>query len=537
MKHTYALSSSKLFSVLDVFSDYILTERYLNLFHGKVHRTVQTFDEPSVILINSSNLGFNLGEPSTRECDLFKNGTVDLVFACYEQHFWFGFMTLFFVYLPSINVISSLYGPKTAVISSVFWGLFGLIVVSLTGSELGIFLLTQPLLGIGMMISTIRCCGKDSVKLTFCMRMKILIPRILLYPILIPVTPFISILIKFLCVFKPENTIIKNQHRTCSRAESMLESTPQLMLQMYIVLVTLAPTNLQLFAILTSSISICVPNIEKYLVSKKMEFDLKSILKNVHIFSTASFFRALTFSVTVVVFSWYAPILYFLFWLSLFFWLLVAMIISRRNPYRRLKDIAECMFLSWFTLTNLQNTKTAAICRLVSSIYQTVYFTFPLLFAKDFISFNLSPEEDDGVWDDIINYWKNLPILEISNSWKLNFITKFTVILGWMSLIFDLLTALLKSVDWKSLSLGPLNCFVQCFVDPMDENTVFLDRSIFQKGWKYICHCYKKDEHDDSDEKKAYLEEHLKSRDQIQNPTDLSNDSNIMLTQRRNNIV
>ena len=90
----HALSLLSFFSVLDLFSDYILTGEYLNIFEKKVLRTVQSFDDPSVTLINSSNPGYNFGKPAVRYCDLISyntttNGTLDLTFACFEAHYLF----------------------------------------------------------------------------------------------------------------------------------------------------------------------------------------------------------------------------------------------------------------------------------------------------------------------------------------------------------------------------------------------------------------------------------------------------------------
>ena len=35
-------------------------------------------------------------------------------FLCEELHPWFAILTLLFIYLPSVNVLATLYGPKTA---------------------------------------------------------------------------------------------------------------------------------------------------------------------------------------------------------------------------------------------------------------------------------------------------------------------------------------------------------------------------------------------------------------------------------------
>ena len=44
-------------------------------------------------------------------------------YVCVRYHYWFAILTLLFIYLPSVNVIATLYGPKTAGIVAYFKGL------------------------------------------------------------------------------------------------------------------------------------------------------------------------------------------------------------------------------------------------------------------------------------------------------------------------------------------------------------------------------------------------------------------------------
>ena len=64
------------------------------------------------------------------------------------------------------------------------------------------------------------------------------IGKILLFPILVAFSPAIFILIKLLAAFKNKNKLIVHQNRWCLTGESVLEATPQLCLQLYIVLRT-----------------------------------------------------------------------------------------------------------------------------------------------------------------------------------------------------------------------------------------------------------------------------------------------------------
>ena len=45
-------------------------------------------------------------------CTLY-NSTSDVCEKYFEKNYWFGILTLSFIYLPSVNVVTSLYGPET----------------------------------------------------------------------------------------------------------------------------------------------------------------------------------------------------------------------------------------------------------------------------------------------------------------------------------------------------------------------------------------------------------------------------------------
>ena len=117
-----------------------------------------------------------------------------------------------------------------------------------------------------------------------------LIHHIMFIP-LVFFSPAIFIVIKFMAIFKSENTLLQSQATYGSRGEGILEADPQLGLQMYIVLLSLAPTKKQVLSILTSAATLSLPNIENFVTARGGEFGFKPIVKNIWIFFPASLFK------------------------------------------------------------------------------------------------------------------------------------------------------------------------------------------------------------------------------------------------------
>ena len=102
----------------------------------------------------------------------------------------------------------------------------------------------------------------------------------ILFPLFLPASPFIFVIIKFLGVVKPKNEWLKKQSMVAGKAEAILEAAPQLGLQIYIALLTMKPSLNQKLSILTSAATISLPIIETYVSSRGMDFGFKSIMQN-----------------------------------------------------------------------------------------------------------------------------------------------------------------------------------------------------------------------------------------------------------------
>ena len=94
--------------------------------------------------------------------------------------------------------------------------------------------------------------------------------KILIAPLLLPISPVIGLFIKLQAVMKRDNELIQNQKKICSRGECSLEATPQLCLQMYITLFTLSADWKQIFSMITSGLKISFEHTTNFLEIKQL---------------------------------------------------------------------------------------------------------------------------------------------------------------------------------------------------------------------------------------------------------------------------
>jgi len=204
-----------------------------------------------------------------------------------------------------------------------------------------------------------------------------------------------------------------------------------------------------LFSIITSALSLSIPNIEHYVTSQLDEkkdkneetFGLKSILENIGIFLPASLFKLFAVSIIVVFFKdnfilnmLYCLVLMFCSAITAYFYNL-----GKENDV--LGQLFDCGGLSWLTITNLDRGKAAALFRLVSTLFWTISYTIILLVILgicDTDPTNVSID-DKGVSD---FYWSELALVQHITT--LNILLISTICLGWGSMVLDVITAAVK---------------------------------------------------------------------------------------------
>ena len=94
---------------MDIVSDILLFATYLE--SATANKTVPMQNDSSVLNITG------------RTCTFVEEYDDSYKFSCDERNPMFAALTLLFIYSPSLNVLATLYGPRTAGILGAVWGL------------------------------------------------------------------------------------------------------------------------------------------------------------------------------------------------------------------------------------------------------------------------------------------------------------------------------------------------------------------------------------------------------------------------------
>ncbi len=204
--------------------------------------------------------------------------------------------------------------------------------------------------------------------------------------------------------------------------------------------------------------------LDSFQLTSKDKFGPMSILKNIAVFAPASLFRVLAFSITIVFFkSWAWPIIFgYIAVLAIFLFITIRCCIGSW-PLKASQEMLEACLMSLLTITNLGRGKTAALCRLVSTLHWTIghTITFTVILAIC--------NNDPGI---IIVDWSRFPLVQ--NLTTLNILLGSSLCLGWLSLVLDVITAAVK------------NHYKDKNSDTEDqEEASFWDGAILLEGLKY----------------------------------------------------
>ena len=383
-----------------------------------------------------------LGEIPTLTCTP-TNSTSDgqEKFVCVRYNYIFEILTLLFIYLPSVNVIATLYGPfKVGIIGTVV-GLVilvpGVIMSIITGSVpsnpgLAFAAWSMLLFGCGIGITgfiNLTANGEEQGDV------KVDIYHILLFIPLFACSPVIFIFIKMVAIIKGSNEFIQSQATYGSRGEAILEAAPQFALQLYIILLSMSATEKQWTSVITSAATLALPCIEKYCSERDKKFGFKPIIKNVLVLLPAAMFKVLPVSILSVFFNGMTI-------------LLVIMICALEAaalgilhyfydiPFQ-LSQFAECICLSCLTVASLGQSKTAAVYRLWSTLYITIFYS--LLLGIIMVICKVDPSAGYVV---DVGHWSDLEL--VKEPFFMNLLLGGTIGLGWISFLLDFILAWCK---------------------------------------------------------------------------------------------
>ena len=216
-----------------------------------------------------------------------------------------------------------------------------------------------------------------------------------------------------------------------SRGEVILESTPQMCLQLYIILTILSASWSQWFSICTSTASIIFSLLDKFMSfnqeSEKMKDKIKEGVKLSLIFLTNALFRILS---VVVMFLFFRGVSVFIIAGSVLILVISWFIMMCFNIDVGGGQVQEYWFLTWLTITNLHNTPADRFLRTLGFYYN---LTLNLILLITVLILN---SVTDDVWTPGAGYWRDLAIVQ--ESFYLHLTVGVTLGCGLMSLVLDL---------------------------------------------------------------------------------------------------
>ena len=373
------------------------------------------------------------------------------LFSCWEYDPFYGILTLLFISLPTPFILSSIIGTIAGGYYGAVWG----ILIGLSGYFLrdeddgtgGILTLFLLVFGFGFFfIGLIRnSTGYQKRDASTESRMEFFKRRVghvkkvwhifFIYPFLVLVAPFIFLSINLQALLRPDNAFIKEQAKLSCLGESVLEATPQFCLQLYVVLSTWNATWLQLSSITTSVITLSLANLDKFLLhNKNIELGLNiDTVKYFPIMFLNSAFRIVTIALLATIFHINSLLIFVNIWA-------VAGIIfygtykcSGKMKMEKESEVVECMALSFYTMTNLDNTKAARLFRKLSTYFYVIVYSLMMV---SMVLGTLNKEEYPELMDlmDLIPYQ--------------NIFLSVTISIGLLSLILDWIYA---RVGWESV--------------------------------------------------------------------------------------
>ena len=362
-------------SVLDIVCDLILFFDYLL---GEEDLTAYALSNDTSAMEDQTNR--ILGNLTIRSCRIINTtcSEEDLMISCKKRDPWFAILTLFFIYTPCVNVIGTLYGPKKAGIVGIVEGIFMLIVGAILGI-IGYFLPSPVAAIVGWFVIFL---GLVVLGLGLCMCLFVFgfaCPSVFHFCLFIPLmilSPAIFIFIKLLALFEAKNMFIQSQSTHMSRGEAIFEAAPQLCVQVSVAMLTLDPSPQQIVSIITSVVTLSLPNIENYVTARGGEFGFGSIVKNIAVFLPASLFKVLSFSIICVFFRAYA-FGFIVGFVALYWLLLLYFRVCHSNLMRGFMK-SEWVVLHWLTLGSLGASKMDAVFRSWFTLLFTIIYTIIL---------------------------------------------------------------------------------------------------------------------------------------------------------------
>ena len=358
----------------------------------------------------------------------------------------YGVLTFVFIFTPSANVLLALMGPVIGGWACMLWGpvmfIVGVALIGV-GQSVTVMLFGCFIFFLGTILLYIGAVGAANDKNKMILKnIKNNWQLVLLAPIIILLSPLIIVITDAMALLRPDSEFIQCQKKVVKHGESLLEASPQLCLQLFVVMRTMNPTENQIQSIVTSSLSVPIANCEKYLETIDMELGPNwATPKSFLVLGPQSLFRIVSLS----------TIMGFRLGLIILGYIIVFVITDKILARYCLKGRAgggkqrvEAMFLSFLTITNIGKTEVEARYRLLSTYVNFVFYTV-ILIAIDVIC-NSSPDIlTSNLPDGLLPSWSKLPI--VNDIFYLNLAIVLAILGGAVPLLVDVFLAWLSRDD------------------------------------------------------------------------------------------
>ena len=257
------------------------------------------------------------------------------------------------------------------------------------------------------------------------------------YPVWILFSPIVLLCYKLRAVF-PHSSFVRLQRQIIYQSEALLEATPQLCLQLYILFdrSDRRPNLVQLISIVSSGLALCLPAVEKYLIEKTgKQAQISEQILYFPLFCITTIFRVTSISLLLIFFSSCVWTLLFLLLNSLLLTFLLRKLETRSlgGSCSDVSPAREGVTNAMMRVTNLEASPVSCWWRRVTFVYYLGLYTF--LLTTILLICNLYPST--SVWaPETLDYvrWDQLNIFNY-----VNYVIPATLACGLLSLLMDLL--------------------------------------------------------------------------------------------------
>jgi len=210
-----------------------------------------------------------------------------------------------------------------------------------------------------------------------------------LYLLYIICFPVVFLVFKVFHIFLHPCNVLEHIATRSDQAKALFEDSPQLALQLYILLCEAdrRPRTIQLVAITFICLNIAVPSVKTYLLQKNIlhinteakEYWIRHVLKNYLLFLLIALFRIFSFSFFICLVRYNVIFVYGVFFVAIRTFLNIASVLEeistgKHGVFHQLHgEGTKSLFLNFFSIYDIRRGKSVML------FYMTIWFIFYLV--------------------------------------------------------------------------------------------------------------------------------------------------------------